>query len=83
MAALHSRCGHYIFVLWFLLSSFFFFIFSSPNLSRRITDVLACYLRFMPLGSRYVLLGANYSVAIWWVDAWAVVNRIGGPRDTQ
>ena len=24
MAALHSRCGRYIFVLWFLLSSFFF-----------------------------------------------------------
>ena len=23
MAALHSRCGHYIFALWFLLSSFF------------------------------------------------------------
>jgi len=24
MAALRSRCGHYIFALWFLLSSFFF-----------------------------------------------------------
>jgi len=23
MAALRSRCGHYIFALWFLLSSFF------------------------------------------------------------
>jgi len=32
MAALRSRCGHYIFVLWFLLS---FFLFSSPNISRR------------------------------------------------
>jgi len=29
MAALRSRCGHYIFVLWFLSSSFFY---SSPNL---------------------------------------------------
>ena len=27
MATLRSRCGHYIFVLWFLLSSFFFFYF--------------------------------------------------------
>jgi len=36
MAALRSRCGHYIFALWFLLSSFFL---SSPNLSRRILDV--------------------------------------------
>jgi len=31
MAALHSRCGHYIFALWFLLLSIF--LFSSPNLS--------------------------------------------------
>jgi len=37
MAALRSRCRHYIFVLWFLLSSFFFF--SSPNLSGRRLDV--------------------------------------------
>jgi len=26
MAALRSRCGHYIFALWFLLSSFFYFL---------------------------------------------------------
>jgi len=32
MAALQSRCGHYIFILWFLF-------FSSPNLSRRRMDV--------------------------------------------
>jgi len=37
MAALRSRCGHFIFILWFLLLSFFFF--SSPNLSRRRLDV--------------------------------------------
>jgi len=37
MAALHSRCGHYIFVV-FLLPSFFF-LFSSSNLSRRRLDV--------------------------------------------
>jgi len=35
MAALCSRCGHYIFALWFL--SIFFF--SSPNLSGRTLDV--------------------------------------------
>ena len=43
MAALRSRCGHYIFVLWFLpLSSSSFnlsFFFSSPNLSRRRLDI--------------------------------------------
>jgi len=37
MAALRSRCGHYIFALWFLLSSSFFI--SSPNLSRHTLDV--------------------------------------------
>ena len=36
MAALRSRCEHYIFALWFLLSSFFL---SSPNLSGRGVDV--------------------------------------------
>jgi len=36
MAALRCRCGHYIFVLWFL--SFFFF-YSSPNLSGCRLDV--------------------------------------------
>jgi len=36
MAALHSRCGHYIFILWFLLLSSFF---PSPNLSRRRLDI--------------------------------------------
>jgi len=29
MAALRSRCGHYIFVLWFLLSIFFPRLFSA------------------------------------------------------
>jgi len=36
MAALHSRCGHYIFALWFLSS---IFLFSLPNLSGRRLDV--------------------------------------------
>jgi len=40
MAALWNRAGHYIFIVWFLLSFFFFFsFFSSPNLSRRRLDV--------------------------------------------
>jgi len=34
MAAMHSRCEHYIFALWFLLS-----FFSLPNLSGRRLDV--------------------------------------------
>ena len=37
MAALWNMAGHYIFVLWFLLRSSFFF--SSPNLSGRRLDV--------------------------------------------
>jgi len=35
MAALRSRCGHYIFVLWFLLLSSFFL----ANLRGRRLDV--------------------------------------------
>jgi len=38
MAALRSRCGHYIFVLLFL-SIYLSFCFSSPNLSGRRLDV--------------------------------------------
>jgi len=37
MATLWNRAGHYIFALWFLLLSSFFF--SSPNLSGRRVDV--------------------------------------------
>ena len=41
MAALWNRAGHHIFVLWFFLSIFHlsFFLFSTPNLSRRRLDV--------------------------------------------
>ena len=39
MAALHSRCGHYIFALQFLSSIFYLLFFSSPNLSSRRLDV--------------------------------------------
>jgi len=39
MAALRSTCGHYIFILWFILLSFFLLLFSSPNLSGRRVDV--------------------------------------------
>jgi len=37
MVALWNRADHYIFMLWFVLSSSSFF--SSPNLSRRRLDV--------------------------------------------
>jgi len=41
MTAVWNRVGHYIFALWFLLSICLpvFFLFSSPNLSRRRLDV--------------------------------------------
>jgi len=40
MAALRSRCGHYIFALWFLCSIYLVsFFYSSPNLSGRRLDV--------------------------------------------
>jgi len=39
MTALLNRAGHYIFVMWFLLLSIVYLLFSSPILSRRILDV--------------------------------------------
>ena len=39
MAALCNRAGHYIFAVWFHLSSSSSFFFSSPNLSGRRLDV--------------------------------------------
>ena len=39
MIALWNRADHYIFMLWFVLSSFFLLFFSLPNLSRRRLDV--------------------------------------------
>jgi len=41
MAAVWNRAGHYIFILWFLLLSFF--LFSSPYLSLRRLDVCMPY----------------------------------------
>jgi len=37
MGALWNRAGHYIFALWFI--SFFFYLFSSPNLNDQRLDV--------------------------------------------
>jgi len=39
MVALWNMADHYIFILWFLLLSSFFHLFSSPNLSCRSLDV--------------------------------------------
>jgi len=43
MAALHSRCGHYIFALWFLLLSSFFF----PRLISAVADWMSTILLHM------------------------------------
>ena len=43
MAALRSRCGHYIFTLWFLLSSFFFI----PRLISAAADWMSTILPHM------------------------------------
>ena len=39
MAALRSRCGHYIFALWFLLLSFYLF----PRLVSAVADWMSVY----------------------------------------
>jgi len=45
MAALRSRCGHYIFALWFLLSSSSFYLF--PRLISTVADWLSAILQHM------------------------------------
>jgi len=44
MAALRSRCGHYIFALWFLSSIFFFVI---PRLISAVADWMSTILLHM------------------------------------
>jgi len=62
MAALWNRPGHYIFALWFLLLSFFFF--SSPNLSSRRVDVYhtsthgVALVRIWDAGLKYAARGS-------------------------
>jgi len=46
MAALRSKCGHYIFVLWFL-SSFFLSSFFIPRLISAVTDWMSTILLHM------------------------------------
>jgi len=48
MVALWNRADHYIFILWFLLSSSFFF--SSHNLSRRRFGCLPCLCTWCGFG---------------------------------
>jgi len=45
MAALCSRCGHYIFILWFLFS--FFFLSSFPRLISAVTHWMSTILLHM------------------------------------
>jgi len=42
MAALRSRCGHYIFALWFLSS--IFYLFFIPRLISAVTDWMSTIL---------------------------------------
>jgi len=46
MAALRSRCGHYIFILWFLLS-FFLSSISFPRLISAVADWMSTILPHM------------------------------------
>jgi len=46
MAALRSRCGHYIFALWFLLLSFFFLLFF-PRLISAVAEWMSAILVHM------------------------------------
>ena len=47
MATLRSRCGHYIFALWFLLLFSFFFFFFFPRLISAVADLMSTVLPHM------------------------------------
>jgi len=54
MAALHSRCGHYILQLWFLLVSFFFsFFFFS-----RLFSAVSYWMQIQNAGLKYAACGS-------------------------
>jgi len=62
MAALCNRAGHYIFALWFLSSSIYLLLFSSPNLSgRRVHGCLPYFDTWCGLTANLdVLQGARW-----------------------
>ena len=77
MAALRSRCGYYIFVLWFLLSSF-----SSPNLSGRRVHVYHTYLIAAIVMTLRVLEGHPHIARIFKCD-FRILARLMVPLHLQ
>jgi len=73
MAALRSRCRHYIFVLWFLLSSFSSFFFF-PHLFSAVADWMSTIspnLAFSYIGSvtaRHSSSGHQPNFAAWYKE---------------
>jgi len=59
MAALRSRCGHYIFALWFLSSNFF------PRLISAAADWMSTILRHMVCPSAN--LDCRYEICCAWL----------------
>jgi len=47
MAALWNRAGHYIFMLWFLSFSIFFYLTFFPHLISAVGDWMSTILRHM------------------------------------
>jgi len=66
MVALWNRAGHYIFILWFHLLSFFF---SSPNLSRRKLDVCHTSTHGVALKPNSITLAGLELVRSWFEPA--------------
>jgi len=60
MAALRSRCGHYIFILWFLLSFFFFFFFFFPRLISAVGNWMSTILPHMVWAAITLGIGRHF-----------------------
>jgi len=68
MAGLRSRCGHYIFVLWFL-SFFFFFMVALWNTADHYIFIM-WFLSFYLLRSFFIAWSQRSHIGLPYFDTW-------------
>ena len=78
MAALRSRCGHYIFALWFLLLLFFF-----PRLISAVADFMSTILAYFDINFSAVGLTVSCSVSYYFDRYLLNVNNLRQKGSTE